>query len=427
MKTVSLYLFIAVLSLNSSYTSQAACDTQGVLRQVVSNPNTDASRQVNNEVLSLVNITRLKEYLPPVASIEEISTKDYADHFFNWMRSLEPKAFDVKSEIQQVVSNTKLIDLKSLERIAREKQFFRYRRVQAEVARLKMLATPDAILRAGTLEKALTKDGIAFGNGPHVEEVIHNVESNFESIAAALRTVHPYTQNELDHYFQYLKTLAAVHDLGKTFPDKLVEVAANTVAKVGGNPFVTNRIGFHEFSSAVRLKALQSQYKMDSKTVDSLIRNVLGHNDGSGLPDVFWNAVAFSEKQAGRYPLPETFASQVLALADRGGQATLGASGGVFKITRQQLSSGKVFGKELLEETMNKNATNTIRQIQTIAKNMGHGMDQSPMVRSLQGSQQKSLDAFQKIVWNSDQVSGVFLGKKFNTADEFLKIVAEQN
>ena len=408
-------------------TGQAACDVTSSLQHMIGGRNHAASDEVNDQILSLINETRRNKKLTLVRAISESSSREYADHFFKWMRSLETRAIDTRAEVEMTVQNTKITDLKRLEQVARERQITRYQRLKREMIRLTTLGTDEARARAEILEKVLSKDGIALGNGPHVQEVISNVEINRSSILKLLDKIHSFSKAETEHYFQYLKTLAAVHDLGKTFPDKWVETAANLIAKEGGNPIFTNRVGFHEFSSAVRLKSLEHEYQLDQKTVNSLIRNILGHNDGSGLPDVFWNQVAFPEAMLNKYPVPETLASKILALADRGGQATLGETGGVFKITNQQEHVfKKVFGRELLEETMNKSATNTIRQIEAIAKSIGHGMDQSQMVKDLIQAQQNSLNAFRSIEWNAESKTGKIAGHPFESSREFFDFVNGQ-
>ena len=364
------------------------------MRENFAFPRPDASKEVNNSVIQLINKRHLKLGLKPLTSVAEITPKEYSEQFFNVMRSFEPNAATIHEEVTQIIKTTKLDDLKKIEQIARERQIVRYERLQKTISDLKKSGGEGNLARASKIQKILDHDKIALGNGPHVSEVIHHIHDNRASITAVLKKIHAYSDQEIDHYLQYLDTLAAVHDLGKTFPDHFIAEIANHITAQGGNVFLTNRVAFHEFSSSIELEAIRMQYHIDIQTEHSLIRNILGHNDGSGLSDVFWNAVAFPEKLLGKYPLPEKLASKFLALADRGGQATLGVTGGVLKITQQELLH-KSFGRALLVETMERNAKNTIRQMREISKSIGYEIEESPMVKDLIHAQQMTLDAFQ--------------------------------
>lgn len=264
-------------------------------------------------------------------------------------------------------------------------------------------------------------DNFVLANGEHVQEVLNSFLKYEKSIRAELIRIDPSLLNfpdKVDHYIQYLKTLAAVHDLGKTFPHQVV---MKMVSKTD-NPFLYGRIALHEISSAAKLEELTKALGIDPKTSGFLIRDIVGHNEGSGYKKVWWNKFGFLKKLLGQYPQPNTLPSKILAVLDRGGQAT---ATGVFKITTQQLRLG--WGKSLLNNTMNINAKNTIDQIKKNASRIRKGFQNDEMINDLVKLQQRSIDAYHSIKWDSAirmngkliNTSGTIAGKKFTDFDSF--------
>ena len=373
---------------------------------------------------------RKKEFISSFLPSTKLTPAEFAQAGYGKMKSMQNMAATPGAQVMQIIQETRLADLKKFEEIAKKRQVELYERLQQTVESLKKEGTPESLIRAEKLSKIRSKDPIALGNGPHVTEVVQTFSQNeatFRKLFADLGL--GLKEDEFQHAFQYLKTLAWVHDLGKTFVAEPVLEIGKKAAASGGNGFVIGRISLHELGSAAEINWLRKTKNLDEKTGNSLIRNILGHNDGSGLPGVWWNKVGHEPAMLGQYPIPDTVFAKLLAIADRGGSASLGASGGSMKITRQRLTGPGhgVFGKALLEETMVANSESAQAQIKKIAQDFkndfGLEIESTPMVQKLLSLQKDAIHAVSAVKWNPDNVSGQILGRKFANVDEFFQII----
>jgi len=255
------------------------------------------------------------------------------------------------------------------------------------------------------LKKALAElPPLAAGNAPHVAEVMQTIKENIATLNYVFEGLlgRTLTREEIENLMQFMRTLVAVHDLGKTFP---AETVLEVARKMGANKeILMGHVMMHELSSAIQLQWLIQANNLGEELSPYLMRHILGHNDGSGLKHVFWN---LAHSELGRYYKPNTVFSMLLAMADRGGQATLGLTGGVYKITKQEMLRGQKFGRMLLEKTMKENAENTILQIKRIAERFrrltGVDLTISPMYKDLLARQKFTKDMFSiRIQWTTE-------------------------
>ncbi len=199
---------------------------------------------------------------------------------------------------------------------------------------------------------AAAKDGLAMGSLPHIAE--HQwLSQEFRDDIIRLG-IDP----------EYYRTLATVHDMGKFLPDPSVLQLADMWQNSGrGNSFLTGRIAWHDQSTERYLLRTGESLGLSRHGTDGLIADIFGHNDGSALPDVFWNRVAWPRDRMGPYGLPKRVEGDVLTFFDRYGQ---GNAVGAEKIGRQ-LSMNQPFCSATVTEAYINNPTNTMRQLAVIA------------------------------------------------------------
>ncbi len=338
------------------------------------------------------------------------------------MRGMEAASSTPKAHIRQILNSTTVKDLKKVEDYCITHQILIYEQMQEFVDGIQPNSTPQDRETANFFNEYLSADPYAVKNGPHVKEVIATTKRYQNSIRKTLLAIDPtLTPSELDHLIQYFVTSDSAHDLGKTFPSKIVLDVAKQAEQTGHDPYLIGRVALHEISSAVYIEYIGESLGIDPRTTGSLIRNILGHNDGSGLRQVYWNQIAHDANLLGDYPFPETLPAKFLTLADRGAQATLGPTGGVMKISAQRLRTEK-WGKEHLRQAMEVNAQNTILQMRIIIESIGYGMDQTEMAIELIQAQERTLDAYHSIHWESE-TSGTIADSHFSNASEFFHIV----
>ena len=271
----------------------------------------------------------------------------------------------------------------------------------------------------------LSKDPVAVGNALHVRELLGNLELFSKSIRS--QWVEPYLGRTLSNkewaaIYQFLRTTIAVHDLGKTWPHPIVTELVDylpfpSTTKEG----LRQRISLHTISDYSTILEIAALNEVPSIVVRLLLKTILGHNDGSGLHDVFWNMIAHPPSVTGPDRVPEVFFGNLLAFLDRAGQANLGPSGGVRKILNQRWADSQTWNRALLVNVVESNATDTLRQMKSIAarvsaKNPGAPpVENSEVYLELMGLQRRSLELFRSIQWTSEtNGKGVFEGKNFS-------------
>lgn len=236
-------------------------------------------------------------------------------------------------------------------------------------------------LRADMDRAAAGGDPIAKGSIPHMDE--HR----------ALLAKHEADLKKMGLDPAYMNVLINAHDMGKFFPDPDVLAAAK------GN-FVNGRIAWHDQSTIAYLAKVGGELGIPEAKMRHLMADIMGHNDGSGLKDVFWNKVAWPN---GDYPLPRRAEGDALTFFDRVGQ---GSKTGAEKIARQLASQGTQFGKNMIEEAYFTNPNNTVRQLDAIADRIAErtqpAFRQSDMYKDSVALQKQTADAYARIGWDGN-------------------------
>lgn len=334
----------------------------------------------------------------------------------------------MRDQIYQVLEDTDIPNLRKIKSVFIKRQITRYNEARHAIEILRDQGGATNLARANRIEKTLQDDPIATDNAPHVSEVLALLQESEPEIKDFLLEIAPeLTVGQLDHIFEFEETDVAGHDIGKPFPDPNILKVAEQVEEMGCSAFITGRITFHELSSAVMIDFLGQLNHIPPKTIEALIRNILGHNEGSGLADVWWNLIGHPERVFGKYPLPNTLFALILTLVDRGAQATLGPTGGVLKIANQMERAGRPFDKEFLAAAMLSNAEGTQRQIREVSLRLGISPDESRFISRLLKKQQSAIDAFKAIDWDQGNKSGTIFGKHFENKKQFFEIINALN
>jgi tRNA A-37 threonylcarbamoyl transferase component Bud32 len=236
-------------------------------------------------------------------------------------------------------------------------------------------------MRADMDKAAAGGDPIAKGSIPHMDE--HR----------ALLAKYEAELKEMGLDPAYMNVLINAHDMGKFVPD------ADVLAAARGD-FVNGRVAWHDQSTMAYLAKVGDELGIPETKMRHLMADIMGHNDGSGLKDVFWNKVAWPN---GDYPLPRRPEGDALAFFDRVGQ---GSKTGAEKIARQLASQGKPFGKAMIEEAYATNPNNTVRQLEAIADRIverGQGtFRETDMYKDAVALQKQTADAYARVGWDGD-------------------------
>ena len=251
----------------------------------------------------------------------------------------------------------------------------------------RLIATLEATMR----EAAEAGDPLAQGSVAHMSEH-YELAQKYSGLLESLGI------NPLEY-----RLLATAHDIGKFVPNGEVLQVFSALTENPGLRGLYGRISGHDVSTRAYLDKVRSRLEITESEMNELIADIAGHNDGSGLRDVFWNQVAWPAKLMGEYGIPKRIMGNLLSFFDRYGQ---GNRVGAIKIYKQIGSEG-ISRSEITEAFVN-NPSNTIRQLNRIAEIINHrvrnilrkdGFDmfaESAYTDAVH-AQQSTIDAFNKI------------------------------
>jgi hypothetical protein len=208
----------------------------------------------------------------------------------------------------------------------------------------------------------------------------------------------------------YFFTLVTAHDMGKFIPDPRVLNLAQRWAQQKGLPamgFVWGRVSWHDQSTVAYLIMLGERLGIPPSKIEHLIVDIIGHNDGSGLPDVWWNKTGWPADLMGNYSLPRNKRALYLAFLDRIGQ---GNRDGAEKIYRQLLTTHRKgdnrnapFLRFGATAAYHDNPQATILQLESIAGRLkAEGVEdffQAPLYRAAMDEEQGTLMAYDRLQW----------------------------
>lgn len=191
---------------------------------------------------------------------------------------------------------------------------------------------------------------------------------------------------------EYICLLGNAHDMGKFVPDAEVLREAN-------GDFLTGRVAWHDQSTASYLLDLGEELELAAASIQHLIVDIVGINEGSGEKDAFWNAHLWGNG----YPLPRSLEGEIAALFDRFGQ---GDPTGALKILKQNDLAGVTF-RENVTQSYRDNPATTLRQIERIGTRIEEefgieGFRKSKIMEAARAAQTETLQAWQRIHWDGD-------------------------
>lgn len=359
------------------------------------------------------------------AGSSELPPEQFLQQGYAAMRDAAPVT------IADVTKSVNVESLKKFEQIAIDIEITRYDTARKEISKLegelkslnsKPVKSSATTARIEWIQKALTSDSMALGNGPHVVELLSQLSKYKDSFREIFEQMGMKLDDKgFDVAYQYMRTLVAVHDLGKTKP----AATALALAAKTGKPML--KLTTHELSSAEAIAKIAKMNGLDAETTNLLIRDTLGHN-GPGLPGTFWGEVA--HKGFGPDPRPTNIYGMLLRILDRAGGPTMGPTGGVQKFTNQNLGFGQPWGKKMLEGTMGGNADKTLLQLEAIVSAIEQTypvkISNNPLVRDSIATTKATQHAYAAIQWNVDEVSGTLAGKPFSDPQSFFNILNEK-
>jgi hypothetical protein len=261
-------------------------------------------------------------------------------------------------------------------------------------------------------EHLILIDADARAAKPHMVQHMENVDSKRALIEA------------LGINFEYYRLLVFLHDAGKYISSARVLLQALKKYEKPGQQKLFGKVAWHDQSTTDYLLDLGQRLNIDPAKMEHLIKDIVGHNDGSGLLDIFWNKVYPG------YPLPLRLECYLLALFDRLGQ---GDWTGAAKILPQTVQT-EFFDK--VHDAYFTNPTNTIRQLEIIYQSIlrllqerGHSPEAQKLLKETfdeaVAMQQETMDGYSRLVWSKDHktVSITFNGRTYEakTIQEFLR------
>jgi hypothetical protein len=231
-------------------------------------------------------------------------------------------------------------------------------------------------------------DPFAFANIPHLNEHGKHADQFSPEIES------------LGINFGYYKRLAKTyHDAGKLVESLKVQQYAHDHFPEKDR-FLQGRIMLHDQSTVDYLLNLGQRLSISPEKIEHLILDIMGHNDGSGLPNVFWN-----QNYKGEYGLPVRLEGYILALFDRYGQGNWTGARKILPNTVQNTFFEKV------QDAFYTSPKNTIRQLNVIYQRALELLRQRPHAPEAEANlkkmydyavaaQQKTIDGYLHLNWN---------------------------
>ncbi|MCC7459791.1 MAG: hypothetical protein IT286_00690, partial [Proteobacteria bacterium] len=239
-------------------------------------------------------------------------------------------------------------------------------------------------------DEAIKKDPMAKSFEPHMIQHMENVEEHRELIQT------------LGIDYKYYHLLVFLHDAGKYIPSQRVLGLATQTFSDSKKQTLYGRVVWHDQSTAEYLINLGERVGIHPSKIEHLIKDIVGHNDGSQLPNIFWNDMFPG------YPLPLRVEGFLLALFDRMGQGDWTGAAKILPQTRSESFFDKV------KDAYFDSPQNTIHQLEVIHRNLllllqnqTHDKDAAILLQNTFEEavrmQQTTIDGYSRLKWTNDK------------------------